>query len=44
MSAKGKLTNKQAEAIGLNMMDNGQNQYKKDKKEKQQKNDNVKSH
>ncbi|WML35740.1 hypothetical protein [Clostridium sp. OS1-26] len=44
MSAKGKLTNKQAAAIGLYAMDNGQNKYKKDRVEKQKKNDNVKPH
>lgn len=44
MSAKGKLTNKQAAAIGLDMRDNGQNQYEKERKETQKKNDNVKPH
>lgn len=44
MSAKGKLTNKQAAAIGLDTMDNGQNKYEKDRVEKQKKNDNVKPH
>lgn len=44
MSPKGKLTNKQAAAIGLDMIDNGQNRYEKERKEKQRKNDNVKPH
>lgn len=41
MCAKGKLTNKQAAAIGLDIMDNGQNRYEKDRRKMQKKNDNV---
>lgn len=44
MSTNSKLTNKQAKAVGLDMIDNGQNRYEKERKEKQRKNDNVKPH
>ncbi|WP_411681058.1 hypothetical protein [Clostridium thailandense] len=44
MNPKSKLTNKQAAAIGLDMIDNGKNPYEKERKEKQEKNDNVKPH
>lgn len=42
MSIKGKLTNKQVSAMGIERMDNGKNTHEKDIKERQRKNDNVK--
>lgn len=42
MGVKGRFTNKQVSAMGINKMDNGKNLYEQDRKEKQRKNDNVK--
>lgn len=42
MGGKGKLTNKQASAIGLEMTDNGQNNHEKERVKTQKKSDNVK--
>lgn len=41
MGVKGKFTNKQVSAMGIDKMDNGKNLYKQGKKDKQRKNDNV---
>lgn len=43
MGVKGKLTNKQVSAMGIDKIDNGKNLYEEERKEKQRKNDNVKS-
>lgn len=42
MGVKGRFTNKQVSAMGINKMDNGKDLYEQDRKEKQRKNDNVK--
>jgi hypothetical protein len=43
MGVKGKLTNKQVSAMGIDKIDNGKNLYEQERKEKQRKNDNVKA-
>lgn len=43
MGVKGKLTNKQVSAMGMDRTDNGKNLYEQGRKDKQRKNDNVKS-
>jgi hypothetical protein len=43
MGVKGKLTNKQVSAMGIDKIDNGKNLYEQGRKEKQRKNDNVKA-
>jgi hypothetical protein len=42
MSIKGKLTNKQTSALGIDKKDNGENLYEEKRRKKQNKNDNVK--
>jgi len=43
MGVKGKFTNKQVSAMGIDKTDNGKNLYEQERKEKQRKNDNVKT-
>lgn len=42
MGVKGKFTNKQVSAMGIDKIDNGKNMHELEKKERQRKNDNVK--
>ncbi len=42
MSIKGKLTNKQTSALGIEKEDNGKNLYEEKRRKTQNKNDNVK--
>lgn len=42
MKGKNKFTNKQTKAMGLDRIDNGNNTYEQDRKERQRKHDNVK--
>lgn len=42
MGVKGKLTNKQVAAMGIDRTDNGKSVHEVDRKERQRKDDNVK--